>query len=431
MNLLRKFKIKFKLFCHKSLKVGFFLAIRQLKRANVWTSSFIIFIMFLTFLNLIVVNGILIGLIEGSSRAYRVQYSGDILISKPENKEFIKDSQEIIKKIQNIEEIESISPRMLAGGRIIHDYTKKLKFAEVQDQTSAEVAGIDPDLEKKVTNIEELIIAGEYLDKSDKNYILVGSSLLKKYSEDLPGIESLEEEVDVGSKIKLLVGQNSKELEIKGILDSKIGQVGRRIYLVDSRLKELMEQEEKNVNEIAIKIKDEYTPEFVKDIILDKNIDPKYALVQTWDESQGEFLEDIKNTFSMLSNLIGAIGIIVSSITLFIVIFINAISRERFIGIMKGIGICGEAIQVSYIIQALFYIISGTTLGMLVLYGFLKPYIDKNPIDFPFSDGILVAPIEDVVFRIVILIIITIIASYIPSKMIIKKNTLNSILGRK
>ena len=98
---------------------------------------------------------------------------------------------------------------------------------------------------------------------------------------------------------------------------------------------------------------------------------------------------------------------------------------------MKGIGICGEAIQISYIIQGLFYIISGTILGLSVLYGFLKPYIDENPIDFPFSDGILVAPIEDVLLRVIILIIITIIASCIPSKMIVKKNTLNSILGRK
>jgi uncharacterized protein (DUF983 family) len=43
-------------------KVGFFLALRDLRRASVWTTLLIVLIMVLTFLNLIVVTGILIGL---------------------------------------------------------------------------------------------------------------------------------------------------------------------------------------------------------------------------------------------------------------------------------------------------------------------------------------------------------------------------------
>jgi len=431
MKLINGLRKEFKLFCNKALRVGIFLAIRQLKRTSLWTTAFIIFIMFLTFLNLIVVNGILVGLIEGSSKAYRLQYSGDILLSEPEGKKFIKNSQEIINQLRDTEGVEGITPRILTGGTMVYNYQQTFKFGEVSDQASVSVAGINPELEKTVTNLPKLIIAGEYLNEEDNKYVLVGSSILKKYSKELPGTERLEVEVDVGSKIRLILGDTTEELEIKGILDSKVGSVGGRIYLIDSRLRALMDRKNSNVDEIAVKIENGYSPELVKKKILSKGIDQEFVLVQTWEESQGQFLEDIKNTFGMLSNLIGAIGIIVSSITLFIVIFINAISREKYIGILKGIGICGGAIQVSYIFQALFYILSGTLLGLIVLYGFLKPYIDQNPIDFPFSDGILVAPVAGVISRIAILIIITIIASYIPSKMIIRKNTLDSILGRK
>ena len=390
-----------------------------------------IFIMFLTFLNLVVVNGILVGLIEGSAISYRSNYSGDLLISAPEDKDFIKDSQEIIKIVKSLEGVEGVSPRILTGGKILYNYKRKFIEPDLPDQISAQIAGINPELENTVTGFSDLIIAGENLEKGDKNFILIGSNLLKKYFQGFPGAEYLEEEVDVGTKVKILIGESEKEMTIKGIVKSKIGAVGGRVYILDSWLEELMDRKRKEVNEIAVKLKKGYSPDLLKENILAAGVSQKYALVQTWEESQGQFFEDIKNTFSMLSNVIGSIGIIVASITLFIVIFINAISREKFIGILKGIGICKEAIEISYILQSLFYTLSGILLGMAFIYLLLKPYISNNPIDFPFSDGILVAPINGVLLRAMFLLVIATIASYIPAKIIIKKNTLDSILGRK
>ncbi len=64
----------------KSISVGIFLAIRQIRRANIWTNILIVFVMTLTFLNLVVVGGILVGLIEASVKSNRVHYSSDIFL---------------------------------------------------------------------------------------------------------------------------------------------------------------------------------------------------------------------------------------------------------------------------------------------------------------------------------------------------------------
>jgi putative ABC transport system permease protein len=136
-------------------------------------------------------------------------------------------------------------------------------------------------------------------------------------------------------------------------------------------------------------------------------------------------------TFNILGNAFSSIGLIVSSITIFIVIFINAITRRKFIGILKGIGIHGGAIEASYVFQSIFYAIIGSSMGLLLVYGFLVPYFAQNPINFPFSDGILVAPLDGTMLRILLLVVSTVIAGYIPAWMIIRKNTLDSILGRK
>ena len=116
--------------------------------------------------------------------------------------------------------------------------------------------------------------------------------------------------------------------------------------------------------------------------------------------------------------------------TIFIVVFINAITRRKYIGIMKGIGINGGAIRMSYVFQSAFYALFGSAIGLFLVYGFLVPFINEHPIDFPFSDGILVAPVDQTLYRVGLLVFSTIIAGYIPAWMIIRKNTLDSILGR-
>ena len=73
-----------------SFKVGVFLGYRQLKRASRWTTGLIVFIMTLTFLNLVVVSGILIGLIVGGNIANRNQYTGDVILTTPYGKNDIQ-----------------------------------------------------------------------------------------------------------------------------------------------------------------------------------------------------------------------------------------------------------------------------------------------------------------------------------------------------
>ena len=132
---------------------------------------------------------------------------------------------------------------------------------------------------------------------------------------------------------------------------------------------------------------------------------------------------------NLLGTFIGSIGIVVASITIFIIIFINAISRRQQIGILKGIE--RRAIEIAYVIQAAFYALLGSALGALLTYGFLIGFFERNPIKFPFSDGILVAPPEETFIRFVVLFVITLVAGFVPAWLIVKQNTLNSILGRK
>lgn len=415
-----------------NVKIGFFLAYRQLKHASIWTTSLIVMVMMLTFLNLVVVNGILVGLIQSSIQASEERYSGNVIVSTLRQKSIIENSAEIQKVLSNLPNVTDVIPRVLAGGNVKSDYNRLLKEGETPNQAGANISGILPSEEDRATGLSKYVIDGSYLDENDKDGVLIGAFLVNELTPiDAVGFSQLRE-VKVGDRVKVTVGENSREMYIRGFLRSKIDNIDSRVIMVQSELRKLIGRSDTNVSEIAVKLtpgSTELDALRVKEILSANGYDFD-AKIQTATEAQPKFLKDMKDLFGLLGTLMGSIGLVVASITVFIVIFVNTLTRRKFIGILKGIGISSKSIEYSYVIQSAFYAIVGAALGMLVLYGFLVPFIDAHPINFPFSDGILYAPLGGTMWRVLALFVTTIIAGYIPARMIVNKNTLDSILGR-
>lgn len=411
------------------ISVGIFLAKRELKRANKWTTSLIVFVMLLTFLNLVVVSGILIGLIQGSLDQNKKFSSGDVIVSSFLNRDRIDNSQQVIAAVKTIPGLRAYSARYTGGGKLQANYHDVLLKDEQPNSVGVQIAGVDPTKEDEVTHVSSLIVEGSYLEPTDTDSIVVGSFWFRKYNKnEFPGLTTLKD-VPIGSRLLLTVNGVSKEYTLKGILKSKVNDVDAKMFMLDSEFRKLNGSTDYNVNEVAISLLPGIDPEVAKQALIAAGVD-KDGRVQTAAEAIPQFLEQIKTTFGLLGNAISAIGLVVAAITIFIVIFVNAITRRRYIGILKGIGIEPRAIIISYIIQSLLYAVIGAALGIIMVFAFLKPFFNVHPIDFPFSDGILVATVSGTAIRTGILLIATIIAGYIPARIVIKQNTLSAILGR-
>ena len=412
------------------VRVGFFLALRGVRRANRWTNLLIILVMALTYLNLVVVSGILVGLIEGIVKTIRTHYTSDILISNKLENNFIERTPFILSVLKNVPEIAAMSPRSVASGVVEADYKIIRKASEIGNRAGTSIVGIDPEAEDAVTNLSELIIAGEYLTPTDYDHVLVGALLLKKYLNVESQSFQVLENVDVGSTIRVTVEGSVREVKVKGIVRSKADEIDRRVFFINGQLRPMIGREDYNADEIAIKLQENADPNTIRDLIIAQGVD-RYARVQTYDDAEPKFVKDMKQTFALLGNLISSVGLVVASITIFIVIFINAITRRKYIGILKGIGVSGQTIEISYIFQAVFYAVVGTTIGIIIVYAGLRPYLLAHPINFPFSDGILVVTPLGTVIRPLTLLIATLISGYIPARLVVRGNTLDAILGRK
>lgn len=412
-----------------SLRVGMFLGIRQLKRASRGTTALIIFIMTLTFLNLVVVSGILVGLIVGGNNANREQYTGDVILTTLAGNPNIEKTQDILATLRANPHVTSYTARYLEGAQVEANYKTRRDFNAAADTIGTQLAGVDVVQEDEFSEISKYVIEGEFLEPGESGYVVLGSNLLRRFSSSFgDGFDSLDGTYP-GDIVKLTVDGKTQEFIVKGIVKSKVGEVSFRAYVNMTDFQRLAERASLNANEIAIRHTDTVTDDELKENLVASRFD-RYAKIQTATEAIPQFLNDIKAAFSVLGNMIGAIGIVVASITIFIVIFINAVTRRKFIGILKGIGVSPRAIQFSYLLQSLFYAVCGTLVGSLILFGLLVPAFQANPIDFPFSDGILVAEPIGTLVRIILLLVVTLIAGYIPARMIVRKNTLDSILGR-
>jgi len=414
----------------RSLRIGILLGLRQIQRAGKFTTLLIIFVMMLTFLNLIAVSGVLIGLIAGAEQAVRQFGLGDMVISPKDAENRILDTEAVIKQLEAYPEIKHYSVRYSGTAVLEANYKERRNLSNERDETAVSVTGVDPYREDTMSQLSGSIVEGEYLNPNEEGYILIGAYYVSQFAELYGDIFETIQDVHPGDTVRMTIGDVSKEFIVKGIIQSKVDDVNLNTYINEKEFRRLFNRIDRNANQIVIRLHEPNKNAQVKASMIRSGMD-SYAKIQTFEEGLPKFLTDIKNTFDLLGAFIGSIGIVVASITIFIIIFINALSRRRHIGILKGIGVERRAIEIAYILQAAFYALIGSLLGAILTYAVLIPHFAANPINFPFSDGILVADPYSTFIKFLILFGITLIAGFLPAWMIVRQNTLNSILGRK
>lgn len=413
-----------------TLRVAFFLGVNDIKQSNPWTTVLIIFVMILSFLNILALRGTLLGIAEGITRSTVEGYTGDILISKAESKTDINDSNHIIQVLEHAPGIQFFSARYTSGVTVEANYKSQQRLSENYDTAGGTLVGIDPLMENQVTHAAEKIIEGAYLAPRDFDWIVLGKDFLEKYSTSPPGagVGRKLTNVTIGSVVRIKVSGVSREVRIKGILDMGSIALNNRAFMLSSVVKGMINTPTGNVNEIAVVIKPGASVSSVLNYLKSTITTP--AVIQTAEESIGGSTASFKQTFSLMGDVIGIIGLVVAAITIFIVIFVNAITRRKYIGILKGIGITQIAIEISYVYQALFYCLTGIFFGGIIIFWIIKPYLNTYPFTLPIGNMYFAAELADLVSRGSLLILATTISGFIPAWMVCRQNTLDAILGR-
>lgn len=405
-----------------------FLGIRQIQHTSVWATMLIIVIITFTFLNLVVVSGILIGIVDGAVNTMRKEAYGDIAIKPLPEENRVLQTEQILSILDTMEGVASYSPHYTGPSIIEANYKEQWDLNAEPDSIAVTITGVDPTREDETADLRSLVKEGEYFDPDDTGYILIGKYNVDRYADMSEDYETLKG-VYPGDTVRILAGNKSKEFIVKGIVDSKADPVSFRVYLPEKEFRRLYDRVDHNANQILIRLNDHKTEDRMKERLMQTDI-AQYGKIETFTEGIPRFILDVMKTFGILGMFIGVVGIIVASITVFIVISINILSRRRQIGILKAIGITEESIEYAYVFQAGVYAIVGSTIGILLTFFIIKPYFIAHPIDFPYSFVSLSIDTAGTIYRCGIIFIVTLIAGLIPAWIVARQDTLNSILGR-
>ncbi|HEY1041614.1 MAG TPA: FtsX-like permease family protein [Candidatus Paceibacterota bacterium] len=413
----------------ETLRVGFFLGKRQLLRAPKSTTVLMIVIMTLTFLSLVGISGILVGLIEGGNIANKDQFTGGVIIKNFPGKNAIENGQTIKKSVDTIPGVTASTQRYITMANVVGNYVSRRDFEAKEDNAGTQLTGINVMDEERVSGLSRFIVEGEMLTPQDRGYVLLGANLFGRYSSGFgEDFDSLGD-VYPGDRVRIEVNGAQKEFTVKGIIKTKVAEVSIRAFVNEQDFFDLAPRPDLSGNEIAIKHDSLITDDQLKGKLMALGFD-QFANIKTAAEAIPDFLLQIRMAFSVLGAIIGFIGLLVSSVTVFIIIYINTVARRKFIGFLKAVGVNHTSVEIASVFQAVVYSIIGVVFGFGIIYGLLVPFFNAHPLNFPFSDGIMSAPLGQTVFKGILIIMLTALAGYLPARKISRKPTLESILGR-
>lgn len=407
----------------QNLKVALFLAFKSITRGHKSTIALMIFILSLSFMNLVFIAGILKGITNAIYKQVINNFTSNIVIDPqeiPVKKDFIIHSQELQQQIKQIPGVLTTARHYKLPGTLAYDKEKngKLKFV------SGEITGIDPEQEKQITMISQNMLEGQYLEGWETDDIILGSDLAGGYggSQEFTSLGGIK----VSEKVKITFRNGvERTYKVKGIYKIRFGFVDRMAFVTSKEAESILSVYN-NASQILVKVDADKGSEddYIKQI---QTIEPNLR-VRKWIELMGEFL-NFTNALNMIVAVVSAIGLAVAAITIFILIYVNAVNKRRQIGILKAIGIKQNIVIYSYIFQALFFTLSGVIIGLISIFYLLAPYFIKYPLKLPIGDTSLALEKTRIIYSILSLFAAGLLAGFIPSWRVAKENILKAIWG--
>jgi len=407
-------------------QAALFLFYKYVERGNKGTIVLTVLVATLAFIQINLISGILSGAVGLIYDQTKNNYVGNIVVQPGKDQwgnseEYIKQVDLLKRKINAIPGIIGCSSRYNIGAVVEYDPDKTGKDVRT---ISWPVKSINPDDEKRISELHNYMLAGAYLEESDRDQIIMGREVSGGYGASLE-VQSLKG-VNIGDEVTVFYHNGiTRKYTVKGIYATVFPLADMSVFVTQKEMESVLGLRDR-ASEIIIRT-DEAYPEayYIKEL---RKAGVELEDIRPWQDFIGLVL-GIVQSFDIIKRIILFIGLIVAGVTIFIVIFIAVISRRKQIGIMKAIGMKEGIIVASYIMLALFYAVIGIGVGIAIIEFVATPYFIAHPLSFPMGKVSLLIVRSEFVTSIVSMIIVSIIAGFIPSWRVSRENIIKAIWG--
>ncbi len=403
------------------LKAALFLVFKYITRGSKGTTVLTILVTMLAFLQINLITGIFNGAINLAYKQVKDNYVSNIVIQPSPDEDYITQASLVKSKISAIPGVISCSSRYAMGASISYDPDKNGKDVKSIGWT---IKSIDPAEEIKVTNIQDHMVVGHYLEEGDRDEIIMGREISGGFGASLE-VQSLRG-ANVGDEVTVRYNNGIKRIyKIKGIYSTIFPLSDMGVFVTEKEMESVLGVHNR-ASEILVKTDPLYPEDYYMRELRLAGLEKQE--LRPWMDFIG-LISGITQSFDIIKRIVYFIGLVVAGVTIFIVIFIATSSRRKQIGIMKAIGMKEQIVIMSYVFLALFYTLMAMCLGMLVMEYVMKPYFISHPLMLPMGlVSLLVVP-SDLISSMSSMFAVSIVSGLIPSWRVTRENIIKAIWG--
>ena len=395
---------------------------KQLTRSNKKSVVMTIVVVSLLFINILFIASMMSGLIKTiNNQVIDYQY-GNIVIEptkESESDNYIKQANQTLNDIRSIPGVIGAVEHYKEGVKITYD--QKKEGTNVKD-FSGYLYSVIPSEESNVLKINSKIVSGRYLEDGDRGKILLGREISGGFEATLERASL--GGVRVGDEVYVYYPNGiSRKYTVAGIFATKSFLADAQACVTKDEMEDVLGQHDL-ADEIIVKtatMGDEN--KYISKI---ENVLEQKLKLYIWSDFLGA-LSTVTNSFDFVKLIFYAIGLAVSGASIFIIIYIDLLNQKKQIGILKAIGMESKTIVISYVLQAFFYGLMGVILGRFLLEYAISPYFLKHPLELPIGYISLNIESLDLMRTEISMVVVSLIAGFIPSVQIARKNILDSI----
>jgi putative ABC transport system permease protein len=357
-------------------------------------------------------NGMLVQMINATIRSE----TADVQIHDKDFKtnfdltKSIPSAQKLAEEIEKISDFKSISSRVVISGMA----------NSASNGLGVMITGVNPDEEKKVSDIHSKIIMGKYFS-SRHNSAVVGSMLLKKlnlklYSKIILTFQDMKGEITTAA------------FRVVGIYQTNNSQFDQSTVFVNQNdLRREASLTPEYINEMAIRIKSEDNLKQAKaeiEKVIAQSSQYKYLEVETWNELKPslKIMQSYTDQFTFIFILIILVALSFGVINTMLMAIME---RTHEIGMLLAIGMRRSKVFLMIMYETVMLSLVGAVLGVILAF-ILNLITGHTGIDLSvFSDGfraygynpIVIPQMEPVFYYMILLMVffVSILAAIYPA----------------
>ena len=268
-------------------------------------------------------------------------------------------SEEVVNKIQGIENVTLVTPRLESFSLISYGNATKV----------ASIIGIDPEQENRMTKLKEKLIKGKYLTENSNGLLLAeGLARLLK--------------VNVGDSV-VLYGQGyhgvtaADRVPIEGIIKFKIPELNKTMVYLSMKYAQWLYSATDRITTLSLMIDQIDNQRAVYDRV-NEMFDENYE-VMTWAEMMPELVQSIEIDNAGGIIMLGILYVIIG-FGIFGTVMMMTAERTKEFGILISIGMKKGRLSLISFLESLFLSFIGVAGGVIVSIPLLY-YFNQNPIE--------------------------------------------------